>query len=227
MGGFDLALGDEYQGRYLFRLMAAGVSREFIEGRSALLCRKPLTGSADQIVITALANLVQCLGDPQLWHHIPAVTRPLGAMDTSADQNTELYALKIRALDFTVKTISELSSHAASRSPLVPFALCLIGLERGLPPAKQRAPQLEMLRAAILKGTADMPLDGSSELSISHVLAEMDDDPALAKAVAGVLAALDGQPQYAGLRDLLRHIQPFIPDRSRWRWLRFPATGLF
>ena len=227
VGGFDLALGDEYQGRYLFRLMAAGVSREFIEGRSALLCRKPLTGSADQIVITALANLVQCLGNPQLWQHIPAVTRPLSAMDTSAVQNSELYSLKIRALDFTVKTISELSSHASRLSPLVPLALCLIGLEWRIPRARQRAPQLDMLRAAILKGTTDMPLDGSSELSISHVLAEMDGDPALAKAVAGILVALDGQPQYAGLQDLLRYIQLFIPDRSRWRWWRFPVTGLF
>ena len=109
------------------------------------------------------------------------------------------------------------------------FARCIRPLQQlGMDGADNNEAAPRCARAAILKGIADMPLDGSSELSISHVLAEMDDDPALAQAVAGVLAALDdGQPQYAGLRDLLRHIQPFIPDRSRWRWLRFPAIGLF
>ena len=37
VGGFDLALGDGYQDRYLFRLMAAGMPRKFVDGRSSLL----------------------------------------------------------------------------------------------------------------------------------------------------------------------------------------------
>ena len=219
VGGFDLALGDGYQDRYLFRLMAAGVPRKFVDGTSSLLCRKPPAGSADQIVIAALANLIQCLGNPQLWHYIPVVARPLSAVEISAVEGAELRCLTTRVLDFTLKMISELSSHAASRSPLVPFALCLIGLERGLPPAGQRAPQRDILRSAILEGATNMPLDMSSELSITHLLAETNDDPAFAKAVETVSAALDGRPQYAGLRDLLRL---FVPDRSRWR---FRATS--
>jgi glycosyltransferase involved in cell wall biosynthesis len=214
VGGFDLALGNEYQNRYLFRLTAAGVSREFIEGTSAL-CGKPLAGSADQIVIAALANLIQCLGDPQLWHHIPSLTSPLTAMKASPIEDAQLHFLKIRAFDFTLKRINELSLNAASCSPLVPFTLCLIGLEWRLPSVRQSAPQLEKLRSAILKGVTDMPLEISSELSISHVLAEINDDPALAKAAASVLVALDGRPQYAGLRNILQHIQSLVPSRSR------------
>lgn len=227
VGGFDFVLGDEYQDRYLFRLIAAGVSREFIEGRRCLLYRKPRAGSVDQIGIAALANLVQCLGNPQLWHHIPAVSRPLSAMKISAVEDAELDFLKIRALEVTLKMISELSLNATSRSPLVPFALCLIGLEWELPPAGQRSPQGDMLRSAILKRASGMPLAVLSELSISNVLAETDDDPAFSKAVAGALVALDGCPQYAGLRDLLRHIQLFMPNKSRWQWWPSLANRFF
>jgi hypothetical protein len=206
IGGFDLPLGDLYQDRYLFRLMAAGVPFEFIEGRSSLARREQPAGSAEQVVISALANLIQCLGNPRLWQHIPDVTRPLSTMGSGAAENADLYFLQVRALDFTMKTIGELSSHEAGRSPLVPLALCLIGLEWGLSAAGRSAPQRDMLRSAILKRAADVPLDVTSELSMSSLLAETNVDPVFVKAVAGVLACLDGRPRYAGLEALLRHI---------------------
>jgi glycosyltransferase involved in cell wall biosynthesis len=226
IGGFDVALGNEYQERYLFQLTAAGVSREFIEARSALRSGKPLTGSADQIFIAALANLIQCFGNPQLWPHIPAVAAPLSTLNTSSiGDDAQFHFLKIRTLEVTLKRIDELSLDSASCSPLVPFALCLIGLEGRSASVAQFVPQLETLRSAILKGVIDLPFDMSDELSMKRVLAETDDTRALAKSAGTVLAALDGRSRCAGLRELLQHMQSSVPNRSQWPRWRSLANG--
>ena len=124
VGGFDLALGDGYQDRYLFRLMAAGVPREFVDGRSSLLCRKSPAGSADQIVIAALANLIQCLGNPQLWHHIPVVTRPLSTVDISAVEDAELRCLTITRT--RLHTEDDQRTFVACGKPLAARSLCSV-----------------------------------------------------------------------------------------------------
>jgi hypothetical protein len=103
VGGFDLSIGAAYQARYLFRLIAAGVSGAFIEAKSSLKYAKPPAGSADQIAIAALANFIQCLGNRQLWQHIPAVVRSLSAMEGNTAEDRELHSLKTRMHDFTLK----------------------------------------------------------------------------------------------------------------------------
>jgi hypothetical protein len=221
VGGFDLALGETYQPRYLFRLMAAGVSGAFIKTQSASLYARPPVGSASRIAIGALANLIQCLGDRHLWRHIPSVLRLLSAVEGNVAEDREIFSLKSRIFEFTIKVISDLSANATSRSPLAAFALCLVGLEWGRPPAdpSSRAPQLEALRSAILDGASGILLDNLGELSLTEALEQASGDPSFTKA-AGALNAVHGGPQYAGLRDALRRIQE--PSRNDRRPTRSP-----
>ena len=206
VGGFDIVLGEAYQARYLFRLMAAGVRGAFIDANGSSLCAMPSGGSADEIAIAAFANLIQCLSNPHLWHHAPDVVRSLRAVTGIAVENRELYSLRTRALDFTINTIGKLSANAANQSPLAAFALCLVGFEWGRRPSDQRTPELETIRSAILDKASGIPLDGVSELLLPH--SNPAADPSFTDAIAVVLTALQGQSQYAGLRNVLRRMQP-------------------
>jgi hypothetical protein len=108
VGGFDMALGEAYQARYLFRLRAAGVSGAFIKARSSSTYVKPPTGSADQLAIAGFANLIQCLDDRHLWRHIPAIIWSLGSVGNLTEAR-ELHSLKTRLLEFTIKMIGEVT----------------------------------------------------------------------------------------------------------------------
>jgi putative sugar O-methyltransferase len=208
VGGFDLSIGAAYQARYLFRLIAAGVSGSFIEAKSSLKYAKPPAGSADQIAIAALANLIQCLGNRQLWQQIPAVVQSLSAMEGNTAEDRELHSLKTRMLDFTLKVIGELSVNS-NRSSLAAFALCLVGLEwgRSRTDPSLRAPQLEALRSAIFNVVPGFSLDTLGVLSLTEALNVANGDPSFFKAAKRALKAVHEGPQYVGLRDALRRLQ--------------------
>src|SRR5262249_52417403 len=93
VGGFDIALGEAYQSRYLFRLMAERVSGAFIEANSSSIYATPHGSSDNEFVKAALANLIQCLDHLHLWPRIPAVVRSLSATERSATENCELDSL--------------------------------------------------------------------------------------------------------------------------------------
>ena len=94
------------------------------------------------------------------------------------------------------------------------FALCLVGLEWGGPPAdlKSRPAQLETLRSTILDLASGIPLDSLGELSLSEALTEASYDPSFTNAARDVLNEVHGGSHYAGLRDALRRLQ--VPPKS-------------
>jgi len=188
--------------------MAAGVSAAFIRARKSTKYAKPSASSADQTDIAVLANLIQCLGDRRLWPQIPAIVRPLSRERERATEDSRHLPVKTRVLEFALKTISNLSVNAATRSPLAALALCLVGLEWGRTSAAQasRSPQFETLRSAIVNGASNNSLDILGELSLTNALAEVDDDPAFTKAARNVLRAIHGQPRYKGLQDAIRRL---------------------
>ena len=207
VGGFDIALGEAYQSRYLFRLMAEGVSGAFIEANGSSIYATPPASSPNQFVIAALANLIQCLDRLHLRRHIPAVVRSLSTTERSTTENCEPDPLKTYLFKYTFNAIGELST--ASHSPLAAFALCLVGLEWGRPLAdlKSRPAQLETLRSTILDLASGMPLDSLSELLLSEALTEASYDPSFTNAATDVLSEVHGGSPYAGLRDALRRLQ--------------------
>jgi putative sugar O-methyltransferase len=214
VGGFDVVLGDAYQSRYLLRLKASGVSAVFIESSSSYVT--PPSGSADQTTIAAFANLNQCFRERQLWSQIPAVVRDLTYPSYSPVRNPELASLKTRVLDFTLKTIRDLSANATGRCPLAAFAFCLAGFEWG--PANyigSRPSELDLLRSAILDGASGISLNSLGELSLTQALAETIDDPSFRNAAARALATIQELPHHAGLRDALRRLSS--PSRGSRR----------
>ena len=58
VGGFDIALGDAYRARFLFRLIAEGVTTAFIGANGSSTYAVPPSSSAAQTDIAALANLI-------------------------------------------------------------------------------------------------------------------------------------------------------------------------
>ncbi len=203
VGAFDLPLGDAYQARYMFRLLAASVSGVFVKAKSASVYVKPPTGRADQLALAALANLIQCLGDRRLWRHIPAIVRSLGV---NAAEDRGLHCLNKRVLNFAFNVIGSLST--ASRSGLAAFALCLVGLEWGRPMRNlsRTAPQLAALHSAIFNVASDLSLDTLGKLSLTEALAEVGDDPSFAQAAKRALDRVPKGAGYAGLRDALRRL---------------------
>jgi hypothetical protein len=133
--------------------------------------------------------------------------RSLSATERSTTENCELDSLKTYLFKYTFNAIGELST--ASHSPLAAFALCLVGLEWGRPPAdlKSRPAQLEKLRSTTLDLASGMPLDSLSELSLSEALTEASYDPSFTNAATDVLNEVHGGSQYAGLRNALRRLQ--------------------
>jgi glycosyltransferase involved in cell wall biosynthesis len=205
LGGFDSILGGEYQARYLFRLRAAGIPVAFIRAGNCTTYAKSLPSSGDETHITALANIIQCLSNRALWPQIPAIQ--WSAVRKDDLRNSELISVKVRLVDFMIKTITDLSANAASCSPLVAFTLCLVGLESGRSRAKE-------LTSAILKGASGIQLDTFDELSLANSLVEADDKSSFAKAVKKVLREIRGRPEYAGLQSALQHLDRLQDDES-------------
>jgi putative sugar O-methyltransferase len=241
VGGFDLILGEAYQARYLFRLRAAGISVAFTRASKSTVYAKPLASSADQSHCAALTNLVQCLNNRPLWPQIPAIIRTLSGMRKGADENSDpvsvdLLSVKARLLDFTLKTINDLSANAASCSPVAAFALCLVGLEWGRTRQPSSSSQPEVLTSAILNGASGIQLDTLGELSLANALLEADDDPSFTKAAKNVLREIRGRPECAGLQLAVQRLRDGkstgahsgaskvnLIERLKWR-LRGPSS---
>jgi hypothetical protein len=203
VGGFDVSLGEAYRARYLFRLMAAGVSAKLVTANSVSTYAPGPSATVAQTDIAALANFNQCLGSAQLWRHIPFVLEPLSDADGNRTENRELQALGTRLFEFTLTALARLSASDAGCSPLAALALSLVGLERKQSLGRRRSgtPHLEVLRSAILECCAGLSLDREAELLLTETFANAG------FSLNSIAKRIPEGTQYEGLRAALRCLE--------------------
>ena len=209
IGGIDRVLGNAFEQRFQFRLLAENVPCVPVRTRS----RPGKAHKADRgqkVALAALANLLGCLGDRHLWRHIPAVVGPLRIVDLAKPGPTR--PLIGRTCEILHRDIVAMANRSDDPGVLAAWTLTLIGLASTSQRPADHPDEVRRLAAAIREAASGARLDAEAVVTLSQAAASCAAD--VQRWTTRARAAADSAPPGSPLQLAVRRFEQALLEAA-------------